>query len=239
VRLRDLVGHGAAIAGHGLLRVAHSVRAIRRFDSPIRRADLDEALRYWAIGNGIAPDRLINGTATVDEVLAAVPRLAPMSAHQMLSDALAEAANIERVARALSELSMPTDPLAFLDSLALASTRLYLTNTADAAFAFIHGVTVPNMARTLVPYLDRASLKALLSSVAGFVIYAIAAFDEPGHLGHEIPDIPLVVEEIARMAAATNDDHTIKFADACLSVAGRTGSTIPLEAALVRTTATS
>lgn len=238
-QLVQLAPHGAAIAGHGLLRVAHSVRALSRFDSAVRRADLDEALSYWALRNGIAPERRIGGTATVDEILAHIPRLAPMSDELMLTSSLAKAAEDKRVGDLVLSLARPTDPLAFLDSLAMASVELYLRNDEGASFAFIHGVTVPTMARILVPYLDQNGLHALLSSVAGFVIYAVAGLDQSADEDRPVERQSLgeqfeVDADLATLAAATNDDHTIKFSDACLGLADRTGSATPLRALQVR-----
>ncbi len=70
-----LVPGFAAAAGHGLLRVAHILRSIERFDTAVRREELADALAYWCSAFSVLPGADSAGTATIDEALAMVPRL--------------------------------------------------------------------------------------------------------------------------------------------------------------------
>lgn len=234
----------AAKAGHGLLRLAHAVRAAERAATPVRRADLAEAVDYWSEGrglNGAAP----SGRRSLAEAVALIPRLRPSDTAGMLTRTLAVAAADDGVQAVLASVAPPDDHQGFLDALALASVDRYLANGDERSFVFIHGVTVSTMASVLLPYLDDDARTALCAAVAGFVFYAVAGFDQaPGVDGSTISG-PVseigadVVDALAAMAGATLDDHTIKFTDACLTLAERTGTDEPLVAATVRVAATS
>ncbi len=236
----------AAMAGHGLLRLAHAVRAVERHDTPVRRTDVAEAVAYWGRGTGLPTPRPA-GDRSVAEVLAAVPRLRPTDTGGMLTRTLALAASDPGVEKTLASLAPPVDHLGFLDQLALASADRYLANGDDRAFVFIHGVTVPTMASVLLPHLDPAGRHELSAAVAAFVGYAVAGFDtRPETAGLDAVPADLTPPPpgtdgdvaLAAGAAASLDDHTIKFTDACLTLSDRTGLQLPRLAAAVRVAAT-
>ncbi len=234
----------AAQAGHGLLRLAHAVRAAERADTPVRRADLAEAVDYWSAGRGLT-GAIPSGHRSLADAVALVPRLHPSDTAGMLTRTLAVAAADEEVQSVLASVAPPDDHQGFLDALALASADRYLANGDERSFVFIHGVTVSTMAGVLLPYLDRDGRNALCAAVAGFVFYAVAGFDLAPHVdgstvsGPDDASSAVTIETLAARAAATFDDHTIKFTDACLTLAARTGTTEPVVAAAVRVAATS
>lgn len=240
--LVELVPAAAAIAGHGLLRVAHAIRALERTDTSTRRADLAEAVAYWNQGERIEGPTVLQGDVALGDVVARVPRLTDVDATGMLTDALTAAASNDDVQAAVRSLAAPVDAAVFLRDLALASADRYVVNDDGHSFAFIHGVTVSMMAQGLLRYLDDPATAQLCAAVAGFVIYAIAAYDQ---LPQDSGDVerfksPSVTGELlAAPAAATLDDHTIKFTDACLTLAAETGESLPLHAAATRIAATS
>ncbi|MEL7156287.1 MAG: hypothetical protein AAFN30_06785 [Actinomycetota bacterium] len=238
-----LAPEAAAMAGHGLLRLAHAVRAVERIDNDIRRADLAEAVAYWSAGAGLA-GASPSGHRSLADALAVLPRLRPADTAGMLTRTLAAAAADPEVQAVLASVAPPVDHGAFLDALALASADRYLANGDERSFVFIHGVTVSTMASVLLPYLDPDDRTALCAAVAGFVFYAVAGFDLAPDVDGSVvaaetdTGIGLDAGTLAARAGATRDDHTIKFTDACLSLASRTGTTEPLAAAAVRVAAT-
>ncbi|MEM9131610.1 MAG: hypothetical protein AAGE88_04670 [Actinomycetota bacterium] len=239
-----LAPDAAALAGHGLLRLAHAVRAVERADTPVRRADLAEAVDYWSAGRGLA-GATPSGRRSPAEAVTLIPRLRPSDTAGMLTRTLALAAADDEVQAVLASVAPPDDHQNFLDTLALASVDRYLANGDERSFVFIHGVTVPTMGSVLLPHLDRDGRNALCAALVGFVFYAVAGFDtEPERDGSTVEgpiDVtaPGVVDALAALAGATLDDHTIKFTDACLTLARRTGAREPLVAAAVRVAATS
>lgn len=235
-----LAPDAAALAGHGLLRLAHAVRAVERAETSVRRADLAEAVAYWSSGSGLS-GRAPSGRRSLADALAALPRLPPTESSGMLTGTLRRAAADAKVQAALASVAAPVDHGAFLDALALAATDRYLANGDEHAFVFIHGVTVSTMASVLLPYLDDEGRSALCAAVAGFVFYAVAGFDVAPDVDGSMVSAPVPTDRraLAARAAATLDDHTIKFTDACLTLAERTGTPEPLVAAAIRVVATS
>ncbi len=232
--LEDLVGVAGRHAGHGLLRVAHAVRALHRSapSGVIDRVLLQElalGVDYWQLGNKAlaAPDQL-RGHVPAGEWADSIVRL-PASERmegvltRTLSAAAAQPGFVDHVA----SLGAATDPADTLDAIALEAVRYYLSNRGIAAFALLHGVTVSTMARELVPLLDVQSARRLEGSVAAFAAAAISGFDDPVDAQPEDAH-PVESTLLGAAAARTLDDHTIKFADATLGLATRTGSELPL-----------
>lgn len=220
-------------AGHGLLRFAHSVRAIEQTDTEVRRADLDEAARYWAASTGLAGSRTLTGNLRLADVLQALPRLGPPPDDGSLSDALHAAAADPDVTAAVESLAAPANIADLCNELALAAADRFTANDGLAQFTFMHGVTVPTMAQQLLPYLDETAAAELVAAVASFVLYAIAAFDN-GAPSPQLPPPSINLPELAEAAALSAEDHTIKFTDACLTLAERTGDRRALQAAEFR-----
>ena len=235
--LEDLVGAAGRHAGHGLLRVAHAVRGLRRCEATgapdaVLLAELARGVDYWSRGSEVlpAPDQLVGDRSPVMWA-AAVSRLpARDRVDGLLTVNLSAAARqdgfVEQVASLAPAATVPDT----LDAIALEATGAYLANRDIAAFALLHGVTVSTMARELVALLDDRSANRLLGAVAAFVAAAIAGFDEA------LPDVAAsashpAADLLALGAADTLDDHTIKLTDAALGLAERSGSELPLRAA--------
>ncbi len=235
-RLPGLVDDAAAGAGHGLLRVAHAVRGIERgrldgFVPDVRTSELAAALRYWrSVGSSLPVSAPLGGDRSPGEWVRALRRLATFDPLPgLLTATLDLAAHQEGFAVAVSSLAPADDAERTLDALGLAAAAGYLRNEEFlSGFALLHGVTVSTMARVLVPYLGPGDARRLVTSVAGFVAAAIVGFDRPSD--EPAPLLPLS-DDLANRAAATLDDHTIKFTDACLGLAQRTGAELPLHAA--------
>lgn len=228
-----LARHAGAEAGHGLLRFAHAVRAIERADTEVRRADLDEAARYWAASPGLEGRSALDGNRSLNEVLQSLPRRAATPFDGALSTALITAADDPAVAREVTSLAAPDAVAGLFDDLALAAADRFMANDGLAKFTFIHGVTVPTMAQQLLPYLDEHHIAELTAAVATFVLCAVAAFDN-GEPAPTVPSPTIDRNELAEAAAASAEDHTIKFTDACLTLADRTGKPLALQAAEFR-----
>lgn len=234
-RLPDLVASAGKHAGHGLLRTAHAVRAIERVAAhsgvvpEVLLTELSAAVGYWQAGDELLPaPSALTGSTPLPAWYDELPRL-PLEERVdgLLTVTLGKAARmsgfVEQVARLDSAGQVPD----ILDQLALAAAGRYLANDGLANFTLLHGVTVSSMARVLVPHLRPRDQAQLAASVAGFVAAAVVGFDD----GPAVDGRTWTVgEDLATAAAASLDDHTIKFADACLGLAQRTGSTVPIRA---------
>ena len=236
-QLDELVPRAGNLAGHGLLRVAHAVRGLAREEdrgtvSPHQRAELAAAVAYWRRGGpGIPTPTALVGTVDVSDWLATVELLpAGQRADGPLTTTLTAAASTSGFRVGLGAVAPGSEPATTLDTVALASMAGYLRTRALSAFALLHGATVSNMAQVLVPYLDPDGARRLESAVVGFVAAAVIGFDDREAPAAADDGSPAASADIADRAGATLEDHTIKFADACLGVAARTGATLPYSA---------
>lgn len=234
-QLPEVVAAAAAGAGHDLLRAAHAVRGIERAEATgtvpdVRIDELRVALHRWKAGRGLPVPAELVGDHSIDAWSTALTPLATFEpADGLLTVSLAMAAEQPGYVEAVRSLRRCDDAKDTLDMLAMRALEGYASN-ADflSRFTLLHGVTVTTMARVLVDHLDEAGQRQLEAAAAGFVAAAAIAFDRR----LDAPDVPTVIgTDIAGRAGATLDDHTIKFTDACLGLAERTGSELPLRAA--------
>lgn len=236
-RLPELVPSAGNLAGHGLLRVAHAVRGIERAGaggpSPVQRAELGVAVDYWARG-GAAPagPPALTGRETPAAWASAFPRLDPAArAEGLLTTTLRRAAETDGFSSRVAALAAGDDPATTFDALAVAAAGAFRRNDGIAAFALLHGVTVSSMARVLLSYGDDDVRRRLEAAVATFVASALVGYD--GGTDDDAPSDASLVDDddsaaLAERAGASLEDHTIKFADACLGVASRTGDDEPI-----------
>lgn len=248
--VRSRAGAVATQAGHGVLRLAHIARGLTRAaeldnaagpgaDAPsgvtvTHRRELTAASAYWGSGGpGLPSPPTLTGDRTVEEWLDGLPAFPDDFEYPwLLTGTLSAAAERPGFVDAVAALRPAADRAETLDLLASASIEVYLRNTETAAFAAIHGVTAPTMTRQLLAFADDETADQLVASAAGFVAAAVVGFDrgpDPDHTGQT--DEPRGETGLAAAAAATLDDHTIKFSDACIHLARRTGSDRPLVAA--------
>jgi hypothetical protein len=235
-RLSSLVAAPESQAGHGLLRVAHAVGGLERAEidgSPVSVSlrELGAAVSYWEMGGAIfdGPDDLV-GPFGVVEWLDNLGRLDPARRSDgVLTVTLADAARMSGFTGRVTSLAPSSDPTAMLDVLGAAAAERFRQNVGSSAFAILHGTTVSAMATVLLPHLDDAGKRQLVAGVAGFVAAAVVGFDD--QLETPDQDPPPDPPRLAELSAATMEDHTIKFADACISIAKRSGDRQPLAAA--------
>jgi len=238
--LPELVPHVASRAGHGLLRVAHAVRGLERAEkagavSPVQLRELAAAVDYWrAGGNGLAAPSRLDGVEPVEEWLGSLGRLpADERFDGMLTVTLQRAVAMPDYGARIAALAPSEDPASTLDLMATAAAAAFERNVAMNAFALLHGATVSAMAHVLLEHLDDDGARNLEAGVAGFVAAAVVGFDDPPldePRGGSASDGHLDATSLAASAAATLEDHTIKFAEACIATAARTGDDAPLEA---------
>ncbi len=244
--LPERVSSAAAEAGHCLLRVAHAVRGLERAEADghrhvvsdttrrvpgVRVDELRTALMRWRATSGLPTPDSLSGSRTIDEWSAALGRFVTFEPLPgLLTESLKLAAEQPGFADVVATLERSERPADTLDRLALRAVEGYLANEEFLSrFTMLHGVTVSTMARVLVDHLDELGQRRLEAAVAGFVAAAAVAFDR--RLDTSDAPRPDARPNLAHRAGATLDDHTIKFTDACLGLAARTGRELPLRAA--------
>lgn len=236
--IEPLVPAAGNLAGHGLLRVAHAVRALERIGAGTpasfsHRVELATGIDYWRHGGpGLDGPRKLTGTLSLSEWLPTLGRLrVDQRSDGLLTETLGTAAATTDFAIKVAALAPMDDPTAMLDALGTAAGQAFMLNDGLSAFTLLHGTTVSSMASVLLPHLDEAGKHQLVASVAGFVAAAIIGFDDGDGRHGDIPGEPPTPDALAEAAGASCEDHTIKFVDACVAIAARTGDTALLAAA--------
>ena len=204
-------------ATHGVIRTAHAVRNLGRHESAARLRELAEGFAYWAARYLAVPGMPNNsGKLMPSNAISEVQTQSLEDQHQL--------GLITHRLRRLDDESFggvinlvdTSDRDAFLSDMAETFARAYLANVNDAnAIGLIHCVTGPSAVRLLLPYLTPEVADAACAHAwqAGAAIYAaFGQVPDPD----SIPAITNVREDIIDHAVATQDEHAIKFTEACL-----------------------
>ncbi len=215
-----LSGGLSGAAMHGLIRTAHAVRALERYETPERVEELSRALAYWAARyqampatgpeRGLLPSRAVHSVASARGHVGG----------RLINDRLAELAGFAPFSPAAS-LARPVsvDHHLFLDDLTRTFADIYLANVqagSRAAIAFIHGVTGPHAVRLLINHVDDRTGDELLVRVWQAAAGIYSAYGEPGVVSTYAREDQRDGEDIVEQAIRTGDEHAIKFVEACL-----------------------
>lgn len=217
-----LPGHSGGLA-HGLIRVAHAVRATPT-EGPPSRLGLDELARglaYWAATYTELPGRpRLTGTLTVDDAIASLPRpdqpWPPLEA-----GTFARIGELREFPAALDALG-PAPPSLddALSGLTAALCRALLAHPDVFPQGPVHMVTPIAATRILIPYLTDVSRETLYAGLWRTSAAIVCGFlpptaDHGTILDPRGGDVPSPGEVIAR-AVEHRDPHAIKFAEACI-----------------------
>lgn len=208
-------------AFHGLLRVAHAVRALERETRPVRVRELAHGLGYWAARfvtlQGVVGVHVVRGRSPAQS-LRSVPSVAPQARRSGLFFEQVGVLGAE-FAQAVEQIDADTLSFhEFLSELTREAARLYLENL-DSRIAYIHLLTGPSALRLLETYLDPVTQRVALGAVlqGAMALHAVtqnaacreAVQDDARRLA-ENPD------ELRYVAANTGEEHVIKFCEAAL-----------------------
>jgi hypothetical protein len=219
-------------AGHGVIRVAHAVRALERADTPLRRRELALGLAYWSAREQRLPGRPGHDAPAEGDVKsleAAIrdwPLVGEVAARQgLFSRSVTRLDDFPAFARAVESIALPqaSQVEAFVDGLMRAAAGLYVAHPG-ARVAYVHAVTIPSAVRTILPHLDDAGRVR----AAGFAVQAVGAlhalFGDPSSSPSEDEETLRVAgdwDEIRYHAACSIQEHSIKMAEACHRAAQR------------------
>lgn len=208
-------------AAHGLIRLSHATRSLRRKETPARIHELAEALGYWASCYRELPGRPGAGVAALgSDAIARVPTVpvADQVWEGSIDDRLDDLAGLEGFGEVISEIQPPDDLEAFATDLARTSAHLYLANAGRGrVIDFIHAVDGVYAVRELIPFTDEATARDL----AFYGWQVVAALHASA--GDAVPPTPFdppapsEVPALVDRAVAVGGAHAIKFAQACLA----------------------
>ena len=210
----------SAVALHGPIRTCHAVRALAERDSSIRRKELADGLAHWAAGFQLLPSgtsnrpRLLPSRAILEiETIPANERLDPVS----LVRALKDLDDFRPFSGVIAEVELTCETDAILSDLTQTFAAAYLSNGVDffSVFGFIHAVTGPSALRMIAPHVSETTLREALRYAWQAAAGLYARFGGNAPIS-EIPVDRFDSDGLIDRAVASDDEHAIKFTEACL-----------------------
>lgn len=210
-------------AAHGLLRVAHAVRALEEAETPPRRRELGMGLAYWAgryqelPGSPSSSPLPGRGVAATFEAVQIVPpdRRRPgffFDAVRVLDEDADFAGVVEAFDPGEADVSQ------VLHEIAVAAARLYLAHPAQR-IAYVHCLTAPSCLRLLARHLASETARRACGYAiqAALALHAVSATPDPV-AGPDTETERLAGDpaEIRYRAACSLEEHAIKLSEACL-----------------------
>lgn len=228
----------AAAATHGIIRTSHAARSLAsagEAGDAERRDELARALAYWAasyveLPGGARPDGTLNAAAAIR----ALPVLDEPEQGGLITDRLKNGLpRLPGMHDALAALRPPAaaDTGRDLRDLAGEFTRVFLGYGRAQPIAFLHAVTAPVAAYSVLPLLPRQLARPTYDALwqVGAALYAVHA---GGVTREPLPAAtPLTPGDLADLAVAAGDEHAIKLTEACLRLHAETPDPVFLHAA--------
>ena len=224
-----LIPGAVAAASHGLIRTGHAVRALGERDTPVRRAELGQALGYWAARWHPVPEPGgPRGGLPTGAALDSVPAL---GVHGGLRTRLAALDRLDGWPAALRAVAQPTEATrvpAALTELTDAAVTRYLRWAPANPVMLVHAATAPRAAALVVPELPPELWPATYTAAWGVSAAIVAMYRSAG----DPPSPPTsAADDVVARAVAHGDEHVLKFTEVAVESAGR-GNPFARDAAL-------
>ena len=204
---------------HGVIRVAHGVRSLESEETPLRVEELANGFGYWAARyQELASAPVEDGSLLPSEAVRAVevlPQEKRISGGSIGAGVMALRGD-ETFPQTANMVDTDADASAFISDLTRTFAGVYLANSNDwlSVITFVHSVTGPSAVRLLLPHVPQDEKPRLLrhSWHASAGLYAAFATGTPV----ETADGAVDREDLIDRSIATEDEHAIKFTEACL-----------------------
>jgi len=213
----------SAAAAHGLIRTGHAVRSLSVKETDLRRRELAEGLSYWAAYFQRLPEAPNAGAVKIERFKPAqafqrIPTL-PMDKRPPTGSIMIGLRNLNGFppfAGAADLVETGGQAAQFLSEVTETFATAYVKNVNQRNFVtLIHAVTSTTCLRSLLPYLSPGATQSILRYgwQMAAALYAISASNSPNSLpaGAEIKR-----DDLIGRAVATQEEHAIKFTEACL-----------------------
>ena len=209
----------AAGATHGVIRTGHATLALRTEDNEVRRAELAQALGYWAGRWQAVPQVHPHGSAAARDLVGSVPRIALQEGG--IRDRLDRLGAVQPWPAYADSLAAPTDVPRDLDRLVDAVLTLYPRAAHGNPTMLVHAATAPHAVARTLPSLP-TELWDKSYSYAWSATAAVLSCYLPEQLAAPADQVPHVDDAWAA-ALAHGGEHVLKLADVALDVHARTG----------------
>jgi hypothetical protein len=218
-----LLPGAVASATHPLIRTGHAVRALLEQETEPRRAELGQALGYWAARWSPLPPAHPVGRMAPAAGLTSLPAMPDRGGARARIAALFDE---PMWSATVSRGRAPADPReveSALDDLVDAAVSHYHRWAASQPVMLVHMATAPRAARLVLPALPKA-LWPLTYASAWRVSAAIASMYRPTPGALSADPVPLTgpadaateVTDVGHAAAEHGDEHVIKFTEVAL-----------------------
>ena len=211
-----------ASATHGVIRVAHAVRALVVAETPARIAELAASLGYWAACYQELPTDLSTSQpiAPPSTAIRHVP-VVPLEQRKFTGTIVGSLERLDEFppfAPVIGLANLSGDASGVVSDLTETFARVYLANAHDvlSTIVFIHGITSGASLRLLASHLSASVLHDALRYTWQAQCAIYAAFGQSCE-----PPLDLVTpressDELINMAITNGDEHVIKLTEACL-----------------------
>ena len=226
----------AAAATHGIIRASHAARSLAgagEAGDAERRDELARALAYWAASYVELPGAA-RPTGNLDAAAAirALPVLDEPAPGGSITGRLKEGVpRLPGLGTAVAALRPPADAGRDLPELAGEFARVFLGYGRAQPITFLHAVTAPVAAYSVLPLLPRQLARPTYDALwqVGAALYAVHA---GGVTREPLPaSSPLAPDDLADLAVSAGDEHAIKLTEACLRLHAETPDPVFLHAA--------
>lgn len=210
----------AAAAAHGLIRTSHAVRSLSVKETELRRRELAEGLGYWAAYYQTLPER--NNAKTEKLKPAQAVKLIPVlpteqrSRNGSIMIGLKSLNDFSPFADTIDLVKTTGKPEQILSEVTKIFADVYMKNVTQGNFiALLHAVTGTTALRSFLPYLSPAATRKMLrygwQTAAG--LYSISSIGSTNRFPEEKE---IKRDDLIDRAAASHEEHAIKFTEACL-----------------------
>ncbi|MGD9589100.1 MAG: questin oxidase family protein [Pyrinomonadaceae bacterium] len=212
----------SAAAAHGLIRTGHAVRSLGRSDTEARRRELANGLGYWAAFYQALPEVPVGGepatrSSTIQDAVARIPILpVEMRLRGSIMSQLTALNDFGDFRRTIDSVELQGKPAELLSGVTEAFASIYMKHVSRRNdIALIHAVTGSTSIRHLLPYLSAPTAAKMLrygwQAAAG--IYSISGNETV----NKVPDERLDQAGLIDRASTSNEEHAVKFTEACVS----------------------
>jgi hypothetical protein len=209
----------AAAAAHGLIRTAHAVRSLSARETDLRRRELAEGLGYWAAYYQPLPEAA-GAKAQKLKPAQAIKQIPLLPDEKRLRgsimDGLRSLEGFPAFAGVADLVEATGTAEQFLSELTEAFAADYVKHVNSRNFiALIHAVTATSGLRSLLPHLSPPTTRRVLrygwqTAAALHSVFGAGSAESPPAAGE------LKRDDLIDRAVATQDEHAIKFTEACL-----------------------
>ena len=209
----------AAAAAHGLIRTGHAVRSLSVKETGARRRELAEGLGYWAAYYQPLPEAHGTKAAGVkpSQAVERIPVLPPEKRRRgSIMIGLRSLDEFPPFAVAADLVETTGDAGHFITELTETFATAYVKNVNPQNFiTLIHTVTAATALRSLLPFLSPSTAQRALR-YGWQVAAALYSISGPGATDHVSEAKEIRPDDLIDRAVASQDEHAIKFTEACL-----------------------